>query len=250
MSLQAGNTLPVLTYNRIEITTEDMKCLRAREFLNDQIINFYMEFLRRSYLNEEQQRRVYVCDTFFMAAIENSDESRIQRWLKRINIMDRSHLLIPVMMNEHWFLMVLCHPKSIFDESRRQGQRPKIHIMDSMEFYDEEKKQQIINALYDFVRAAATIECNLSKEEIGNLKRRLPVVNATVFQQTNAFDCGICMLENAECFLIEHLNIPREGRQFQLSRGRQPRKRLRELIERLAQEIAILDEASNASITV
>lgn len=235
--------MTVLTYNRIEITLEDMKCLRPREFLNDQIVNFYLEYLWRTYLSDEQRQCVYVCDTFFMAAIETSDGTRIQRWLKRINVMERDYLIIPVMMNEHWFIMILCHPKSLLEEQRHPQHRPKIHIMDSMEHYDEVKKREIIDALYKFVQAAAAAECNV---KIENIRRRLPIIHADVFQQTNTYDCGICMLENAEHFIIENLHIPPAERTFQLSRGRQPRKRLREHIERLAEQLAIMPETSSS----
>lgn len=240
MARQSTSLQTVLTYNRIEITTADMQCLNRREFLNDQIINFYMQYLWQTHLTESQRDSVYVCDTFFMAAIETTDEARIQRWLKRINVMDREYLMIPVMMKEHWFLIVLCHPKSIFDDERRKQYPPKIHIMDSVENYDPEKMAQLINALYKFVRAAAVLECNMSNEDIGRLRRRLRIHHADVVQQKNQFDCGICLLQNAECFLVEEFHIPLSNRPFQLSRNRYPRKRLTELIEHLAAEKAIL----------
>lgn len=220
-----------------------MKCLRPREFLNDQIVNFYLKYLWRTYLNDEQRERVFVCDTFFMAAIETSDATRMERWFKRINVMERDYLIIPVMMNEHWFIMMLCHPQSLLDEERHPHHRPKIHIMDSMEYYDDQKKRQIIDALYKFVEAAAASQCNV---QIKNIRRRLQISHAEVFQQTNTYDCGICMLENAECFIIEELHIPPAERPFQLSRGRQPRKRLREFIGQLAEQMAIQTNTSSS----
>lgn len=243
MARQSTSALTVLTYNRIELTTDDLKCLKQREFLNDKIINFYMEYLWQTYLSDHERKLVYVCDTFFITAIETSDETRIHRWLKRINVMDRDYLLIPVMMNEHWFLIVLSHPKSIFDESRRSRYPPRIHIMDSMENYDPDKKDEIIKALYTFVQAAAVLECHVSAEDIRHLRRRLPIHHADVYQQTNTFDCGICLLQNAENFLVENLHIPLSERPFQLSTKRYPRKRLNDLIEQLAAEKALF--ASN-----
>lgn len=240
MARRSTSPQTVLEYNRDVITTVDMQCLNRREFLNDRIINFYMKYMWETYLDDDEKKTIYVCDTFFMETIERSDDERIQRLLKRVSVMDHDYLMIPVMMNEHWFLMILCHPKSIFDDSRRKQYEPKIHIMDSMENYDPDKKQYIINALYKYVQAAAVLELNMSDDAIGSLKRRLRVHYADVYQQKNTFDCGICLLQNAECFLIEMFHIAMRDRPFQISRDRYPRKKLIALIEHLAAEKAIL----------
>lgn len=60
------------------------------------------------------------------------------------------------------------------------------------------------------------------------------------FEQTNNFDCGVYLLENAENFLIKEFDIHFEL-EFRLSNARKKRKALQNLIYKLAEAKMIED---------
>jgi Ulp1 family protease len=47
------------------ITTNDMQCLKPGEFLNDNIISFYLRYLQLEVLTEKQRKKTHIFDTFF-----------------------------------------------------------------------------------------------------------------------------------------------------------------------------------------
>jgi len=52
-------------YGRLEITSHDYQTLAYGEFVNDAIINFYLEWLFDEKLAEEQRKEVHIFATQF-----------------------------------------------------------------------------------------------------------------------------------------------------------------------------------------
>lgn len=128
-------------------------------------------------LNDGQRQQVHIFDSFFCEALDRLDEARIVRWLRGVNIFEKDYLLIPAMIDEHWFLIVIQDPGAILTATdsnsnnngisnvsssssssrrtyRNQRKRPRIIIMDSMPGHTKEKKPQLIEYLYNFIRLA------------------------------------------------------------------------------------------------
>lgn len=235
--------LLVVTYNKIDITANDLKCLASGEHINDNIINFYLKFLENQLLNDEQRQRIHICDTFFMASIETLDRSRIHRRLNRVDLFNRDYLLIPVHSLDHWYLLVLYHPNRIFTNDKHLA--PKISIIDSKIDYEPEERERIVEALYEFIHSASVIQLGKSKREVGDLHEKVPYEYPDVYQQRNEYDCGICLMENAENFLIQTFNIAENQIGFRLFKNRSKRKNLRDLINTLAEHQAVAASASS-----
>lgn len=231
----------ILKYEGINLTESDLECLQPREYLNDKIINFLLKYMHNTLLNDAQQRKVHIFDTFFMTAIERCEANRMYRWLRNLRLFDFDHLMIPVNLDEHWFLMVLSNPEYIFNEN----EKPTIHIMDSMGvFHAMDRKTKLIDALSTFVQSACATERNISMSRVRN---RLIVENCVVKEQSNLYDCGLFLLTNAEKFLIETFQLePDDESVLVLSQTRNKRARIRRLIKDLAesQEIAIIQEVA------
>lgn len=182
-----SDPIVILTYENFQITKDDLDCLKARRYINDNIINFYLKFLQKSILNDDQQRRVHIFDSFFAEALDTMDEARTIRWLRRVNIFEKDYLLIPVNIDEHWFLMVICHPGniSISNTDGLRRNRPRILTMDSMPHHTEWKKPQLLQYLYDFIRCALVTQKNMSAEQVGNLRRSMQHIDVDVKEQVS-----------------------------------------------------------------
>ena len=49
----------------IIITEYDLKCLEEKEYLNDNVINFYLKYVFLNNLGNEDQKKSFIFDTFF-----------------------------------------------------------------------------------------------------------------------------------------------------------------------------------------
>lgn len=172
MSTEKSKQL-VLSYENIDLSEKDLECLKPSTFVNDNIINFYLKYMYRCMLNENQRQRVHIFDSFFCEALDQMDEQRVQRWLRRVNIFEKDFLLIPAMIDEHWFLIIIRNPGVILTSTDAAGsnsnnnndnsyrshrKRPCIMIMDSMPEHVKNKKPQLIQYLYDFIQNACLVK--------------------------------------------------------------------------------------------
>lgn len=194
-SIKMGNEL-VCTCEGFKITDNDLKTLTENGYINDTIINVVLKHFHRHLLNEEQQKRVHIFDTFFVEAIQMQKADYIRRWL--FNIFEKDYLIMPVNLGFHWFLMILNHPNKLFDAGDHST--TCIQVMDSMGIgYETEKKQNLYKAFFTFLQAAAAVYKN---KMLARPWESFPITAIDVEIQNNPTDCGIHLLMNAEKFLI------------------------------------------------
>lgn len=184
----------VLSYGNIDITENDMDCLKPSTFINDNIINFYLKYMYRCMLNENQQQKVHIFDSFFCEALDQMDDARVIRWLRRVNIFEKDYLVIPAMIDQHWFLIIIRRPGNIlhsitateFNNANSyitHGRRPAILIMDSAPDHVKDKKPQMINYLYNFIRIACSV--NGKYISVKHLRSHVPVREIDAKVQVN-----------------------------------------------------------------
>lgn len=170
----SNNSQVILTYEGIQITEDDLKCLGPRKYLNDKIINFYLKYMYRTMLTPEQQRRVHIFDSFFAEALDQMDEARTARWLRRVNVFEKDYLFVPVNIDEHWFLMMICDPGNVNSYGDQVRKRPRILTMDSMPtHHHSSKKPQMLRYLRNFIRYACVLQKNMSREDGANISTRM-----------------------------------------------------------------------------
>ncbi|KAK3611497.1 hypothetical protein CHS0354_039112 [Potamilus streckersoni] len=99
---------------RLQLTRNDFATLSGLSWLNDEIINFYMNMLiDRGEL--DNYPKVYAFNTFFYPKIMSAGYSAVRRWTKSVDIFSKDFLVIPVHLGMHWCLCVVdFKKKSIF----------------------------------------------------------------------------------------------------------------------------------------
>lgn len=69
---------------------------------------------------EDNTSSVHICSTFLLSSVLNDGyNERYQKWLKNVNIFDKSMVLFPVHLAHHWSLIVVLNPKLINQTKRR-----------------------------------------------------------------------------------------------------------------------------------
>ncbi|XP_055316050.1 sentrin-specific protease 6-like isoform X2 [Sitodiplosis mosellana] len=109
----------------ISITVPDFQCLAVDEFLNDVIINFYLQYIAREVLTPEQEAKTHIFNTFFYEALSarpTSDSTsnfrnrahrrheRVEKWTKNVNLFEKDFVIVPINQSKHWFLAIICFP--------------------------------------------------------------------------------------------------------------------------------------------
>merc|ERR1719186_924235 len=94
----------VLVYSHnIQITHKDIDTLHGLNWLNDQIINFYLQMIV-SRSNQEGFLKVYAPSPFFYPKMMSQGHSALKRWTRKIDIFAKDLMIIPVHLGMHWCL--------------------------------------------------------------------------------------------------------------------------------------------------
>ena len=97
---------------------EDLDRLDDDEFLNDNLILFFMRYLETHMekSNPELYKRMYFFNTYFYEALTKTSKGKkginydaVDRWTKNINLFSRDFIVVPVNENFHWYLAIICN---------------------------------------------------------------------------------------------------------------------------------------------
>nr|CAD7258894.1 unnamed protein product [Timema shepardi] len=149
----------------IQINSEDYACLKAEAYINDVILDFYLNYLYLNVLSEEDRERTHIFSTFFYRRLTTNREAsqgpdsllppakrrhnRVFKWTKKVNIFEKDFIIIPVNQDQHWYLVTICFPgllgpvrmsdnTPIFIEPRYQRKDTKlISVDEELEVRDE-----------------------------------------------------------------------------------------------------------------
>ena len=93
---------------RLEINGKSMSTLHGLNWLDDEIINFYMEMI-----NQRSKTSgfypVWATNTFFFTTLKDSGYAKVRRWTKRqkIDIFNCEYMIVPVHLGKFWFIKQL-----------------------------------------------------------------------------------------------------------------------------------------------
>ncbi|KAM5287995.1 sentrin-specific protease 1 [Ctenodactylus gundi] len=91
---------------RLTITRKDIQTLNHLNWLNDEIINFYMNMLmERS--KEKGLPNVHAFSTFFFTKLRTAGYQAVKRWTKKVDVFSVDILLVPIHLGVHWCLAVV-----------------------------------------------------------------------------------------------------------------------------------------------
>ena len=171
----------------IKLNFSDLDRLRGDSWLNDKIINYYLELiaLRSANVRTIQRQnwpKCYAMSSFFFSTLRRKGYSAVKRWTKKVDLFSFDMVFIPVNFHEsHWCL-------AVFD-MKKQG----IYIYDSM----GDDHDAVLKILFEY----------LKKEYVEKKGTQTPFVNISTFKlknvintamQFNFSDCGIYTLKYAE----------------------------------------------------
>lgn len=158
----------------MNITRQDILTLAGLNWLNDEVINFYMNLImERGKLNKWPSS--YAMNTFFYPKIINGGQSSVRRWTRKEDIFSYDILVIPIHLRMHWCMALIDFRKK------------RITYYDSMGSSNMECLRALASYLEDEHLDKKKTEFKMSDWRLTNAK--------DIPQQMNGSDCGMfaCM---------------------------------------------------------
>lgn len=161
-----------LSLTRLDIQTLQWNPLT---WLNDEVINFYMELLAERSRKDDNLPKVHSMNTFFVTRLLESGFSGVRRWTRKVDIFAHDIILIPVHKGVHWCMAI-------------------IHLKNkTIKYYDSfgVPNDRVLSALYEYLKSESLdkkkVKLDMSGWKMENV-RNIP-------QQENDSDCGVfsCM---------------------------------------------------------
>ncbi|ORZ00711.1 hypothetical protein BCR43DRAFT_434015 [Syncephalastrum racemosum] len=98
----------IAVYKTAIVEYKDIHKLAPDTWLNDEIINFYMQLIAdRADANVGRLPSVHCYSTFFCSTLRDSGYAKVRRWTKRVDVFAKDLLFIPINYSYHWTLGVV-----------------------------------------------------------------------------------------------------------------------------------------------
>jgi len=95
-----ASDLVTSAYN-IDIRVADLMTLKGLNWLNDEVINFYLSML----IEKNSTEPAYAFSTFFYTRILEGGHKAVARWTRKVDLFSFSIVLIPIHLTMHWCLV-------------------------------------------------------------------------------------------------------------------------------------------------
>ncbi|KAK7289935.1 hypothetical protein RIF29_03985 [Crotalaria pallida] len=188
--------------SNIEISAEKFQCLRQGAWLNDEVINLYLELLKEREKREPKKfLKCHFFNTFFYKKLISGrggyDFKSVRRWTSQrklgYGLAECDKIFVPIHKEIHWCLAVI----------NKKDQ--KFQYLDSLKGMDNQVLKVLARYYMDEVKDKTGEDIDVSSWE-KELVEDLP-------EQENGFDCGVFMIKYADfysrglglCFNQEHM---------------------------------------------
>lgn len=162
----------------LRIHRRDLQTLSGLNWLNDEVINFYMNLLMQRCEERKDLPKVYATNTFFYPKLMQSGQAGLRRWTRKVDIFAHDLIVVPVHLGVHWCL-------SIIDFRAK-----KVSYLDSM----GGRNQPCLDALMQYLRDEHKDKKGSSFDDGGWKAESLKDIP----QQMNGSDCGMFACTFAE----------------------------------------------------
>ena len=124
---------------RTTVNFDDLERLDEGEFLNDNLISFYLRYLevQAEKANAMTSRKVYVFNSFFFERLTDGKNGHkginyaaVRKWTRDVDIFTYDFVVVPVNEAAHWYLAIICNLPELkrklggFEDELGQGEGP------------------------------------------------------------------------------------------------------------------------------
>ncbi|WKY00578.1 hypothetical protein Q1695_014981 [Nippostrongylus brasiliensis] len=188
----------------IKLTRKDLTTLSGLDWLNDEVINFYLQLVCQRSSETKGLPKAYAFNTYFYTNIVSKGYASVKRWTRKVDIFAHDILLVPIHLSVHWCMAVV-------DLAEKR-----------IDYYDSlmGKNQKCLGALKDYL----SDECKDKKKEVFDFGGWEFKIRTDIPRQMNGSDCGVFACKFAEfasrrapiVFTQEHMPYYRQRMVYEL----------------------------------
>ncbi len=112
---------------RATVEFHDLERLDEGEFLNDNLVSFYLRYLEHQLEQENPEiaKKIYFFNTYFYASLSKAPRGQrinyemVQRWTSKVDLFTYDYIVVPINENAHWYLAIICnlsHIRRVFSK--------------------------------------------------------------------------------------------------------------------------------------
>uniref|UniRef100_A0AC34GQ78 Ubiquitin-like protease family profile domain-containing protein n=2 Tax=Panagrolaimus sp. ES5 TaxID=591445 RepID=A0AC34GQ78_9BILA len=162
----------------VKITRKDLKTLCGLDWLNDEVINFYLDLVVQRSKEDTSLPKVYAFQTFFYSNLSQKGYGAVKRWTRKVDVFSYDIWIVPVHLTHHWCMAIvdLQNQKIEYYDSMLGNNRQVFDILSSYIYGEmkDKKKQEICTDQWE-----------------RNCRKDIPT-------QQNGSDCGMFACKFAE----------------------------------------------------
>ena len=137
-----------MTYKNACISVYDYKTLEEEEFINDAIIDFYLQWLHHEKLEKSRMEDIHIFNSHFYSKlksipVKSSDSTKsksarayewVKNWTKKVDLFSKQMVVVPICEESHWYVIIICNPGSISKNSIEMeiSGKPYFLVLDSL----------------------------------------------------------------------------------------------------------------------
>ena len=109
---------PKVGKKKTTVEQVDLERLDEGEFLNDNLIGFYLRFLefQLDQRNPDLAKRIYFFNTYFFASLTNTPRGKrginyeaVRKWTRSIDLFNYDYVVVPINESAHWYVVIICN---------------------------------------------------------------------------------------------------------------------------------------------
>ncbi|KAI1180768.1 hypothetical protein F4777DRAFT_172034 [Nemania sp. FL0916] len=112
--------------NRATIDKDDIPRLDEGQFLNDNIIIFYLRYLQKNLddSNQALSKRIYFHNTFFYDKLKPTKSGQginydsVKTWTSKVDLFSKDYIVVPINEYAHWYVAIICNAPQLLPSSK------------------------------------------------------------------------------------------------------------------------------------
>eukprot|EP00546_Thalassionema_frauenfeldii_P001232 CAMPEP_0178932684 /NCGR_PEP_ID=MMETSP0786-20121207/22774_1 /TAXON_ID=186022 /ORGANISM="Thalassionema frauenfeldii, Strain CCMP 1798" /LENGTH=1112 /DNA_ID=CAMNT_0020610043 /DNA_START=136 /DNA_END=3472 /DNA_ORIENTATION=+ len=180
----------------LTIRDEDFERLDYGEFLNDTLIDFWMQWIMSK--ENRESSRVHIFSSHFYSSLKKDGTAAVESWTakKNIDIFSKRFIFIPINESLHWSLCVVVNPSHIFNSIQlfEDGTIDNEETPASCILFLDSLKAHKKTTVAKHIRKWLNSEWKRLKDETkDNLytPKTMRVFSPRIPYQDNSWDCGV-----------------------------------------------------------
>ncbi|RYP50689.1 hypothetical protein DL768_003833 [Monosporascus sp. mg162] len=168
--------------SRATVDKGDIERLDEGQFLNDNLIIFYLRYLQHKLETElpDQAQRIYFQNTFFFDKLKPTRASgpinyeSVKGWTSKVDLFMKDFIIVPINEYSHWYVAIIYNaPKLIpsdpqSSEPHNDASRESIVIEDDTNAPQAEKAPDVTNSARAHSDAQSQVEAGISRMSISS----------------------------------------------------------------------------------